>query len=258
MRITFYESTRYLLRCRLPQKPDFFQLSQWPHFKNIWLLIINLNKNSIYKQHRIPLIMYATCQDCQGKKVSTNTWMFWCVWRQHGVLKRVDVRDDLVICPAYFFLWVVIPMCRGDVDVLFVKVLNTLYLYNRSGVYASFPQRPVSLWRFSKLEKETVFIEGLFWFLKFYLESKKYKIFRVWVCMKVQIRITFNSQNRSVFSSARGNEREAGHVCTCLTLTDCSVSAGVLDYLLLFSHSAGSCSAAHGGKRAREKSQYDH
>lgn len=157
-----------------------------------------------------------------------------------------------------FFLWVVIPMCRGDVDVLFVKVLNTLYLYNRSGVYASFPQRPVSLWRFSKLEKETVFIEGLFWFLKFYLESKKYKIFRVWVCMKVQIRITFNSQNRSVFSSARGNEREAGHVCTCLTLTDCSVSAGVLDYLLLFSHSAGSCSAAHGGKRAREKSQYDH
>lgn len=42
------------------------------------------------------------------------------------VLVRVDVMDDLVICPAYYFLRVVIPMSRGDIDVLFVKALNIL------------------------------------------------------------------------------------------------------------------------------------
>lgn len=145
MRITFYESTRYLLRCHLPQKPDFFQLSQWPHFKNIWLLIINLNKNSIYKQHRIPLIMYATCQDCQGKKVSTNTWMFWCVWRQHGVLKRVDVRDDLVICPAYFFFELLFPCAEETLMCCLLKcsthctcIIAQVYMrVSRSGLLVS-------------------------------------------------------------------------------------------------------------------------
>lgn len=139
--------------------------------------------------------MYATCQDCQGKKVSTNTWMSWCVWHQHGVLKHGDVRDDLVICPAYFFFELLFPCAEETLMCCLLKC--STYLCNGSGVYASFPLRPGSLWRFSKLEKETVFIEGLFWFLKFYLESKKY---RVWVCMKVQIRITFNSQNRSVLA----------------------------------------------------------
>ncbi len=143
------------------------------------------------------------------------------------------------------FLRVVIPMCREDIDVLFVKVLNAC---KSLGVCASRYSRRglvVVLRRFSKLEKDY-----------FGFESKYSHILGVSVCMKVQVRIAFKTGALLDEMSERKRRREAGHVCTCLPLTGCSVSAGVLHYLLLFSHSADSCSAARSGKRAREKSQY--
>lgn len=134
-------------------------------------------------------------------------------------------------------------MCREDIDVLFVNVLNAC---KSSGVFTSRYYRRglvVVLWRFSKLEKDY-----------FGFESKYSHI--LGVCMKVQVRITFKIGALLDEMSERKRWQEAGHICTCLPLTGCSVSAGVLPYLLLFLYSADSCSAARSGKRAREKSQY--
>lgn len=82
---------------------------------------------------------------------------------------------------SIYFLRVVIPMCREDIDALFVKGLNSC---KRSAVCASRYSRKglvVVLQRFSKLEKDY-----------FGFESKYSHILGVNVYMKVQIRITFS------------------------------------------------------------------
>lgn len=150
--------------------------------------------------------------------------------------------DDLVICPAQIFFELLFQCAEKTLMCCLLNACKSLGVcasrYSRRGLV-------VVLRRFSKLEKDY-----------FGFESKYSHILGVSVCMKVQVRIAFKTGALLDEMSERKRRREAGHVCTCLPLTGCSVSAGVLHYLLLFLHSADSCSAARSGKRAREKSQY--